>query len=82
MPQGRWVISLYGSEDGVLNREKYRQYQINLPRDAVEKVLEGGNHSGFGSYGHQEGDGEASVSAAEQTAEAAACLAEFFLDGQ
>lgn len=51
------VISLYGSEDGVLNREKYQEYRSNLPESTVETVIEGGNHAGFGSYGFQEGDG-------------------------
>ena len=54
---GLKVCSLYGDRDGVLNLEKYRQYRSNLPEDTLELVLEGGNHAGFGSYGHQEGDG-------------------------
>ena len=63
---GLKVLSLYGSEDGVLNREKYEEYQSNLPEDTVEYVIEGGNHAGFGSYGEQEGDGEAEISQEEQ----------------
>ena len=58
---GLKVCSLYGDRDGVLNLEKYRQYRSNLPEDTVEVVLEGGNHAGFGSYGHQEGDGISSL---------------------
>ena len=54
---GLEVCSLYGDRDGVLDLEKYRQYRPNLPEDALELVLEGGNHAGFGSYGVQEGDG-------------------------
>lgn len=61
------VVSIYGSADGVLNMEKYGQYQSNLPDNAVEYVIEGGNHAQFGSYGHQDGDGQASVTAEEQT---------------
>ena len=60
------VISLYGSEDGVLNREKYQEYRGNLPESTVEMVIEGGNHALFGSYGPQEGDGEAKISPEEQ----------------
>lgn len=62
------VLSLYGSEDGVLNMEKYREYRPNLPETAVETILEGGNHAGFGAYGPQEGDGTATITADEQLA--------------
>ncbi len=51
------VLSLYGSEDGVLNREKYQKYRENLPESTQETILNGGNHAGFGSYGPQDGDG-------------------------
>ena len=61
------VISLYGTEDKVLNMEKYAENRANLPANTVEKTLIGGNHAGFGSYGAQEGDGTAAMSASEQT---------------
>lgn len=60
------VLSLYGSEDGVLNMEKYESYYGNLPEDTVEMVIEGGNHGLFGSYGPQDGDGAAMISASVQ----------------
>lgn len=56
------VLSIYGSEDGVLNMEKYEEYRPNLPEATVEFILEGGNHAQFGSYGAQEGDGIAAIS--------------------
>lgn len=71
------VLSLYGSEDGVLNMEKYQQYRGNLPEDCLEILIEGGNHAGFGSYGHQEGDGEATITAEEQTQITAAAITDF-----
>lgn len=60
------VLSLYGSEDGVLNREKYKKYKPNLPQNTKEYRIEGGNHGQFGSYGFQDGDGKAEISAEEQ----------------
>ena len=54
---GLKVCSLYGDRDGILNLEKYQKYRNYLPEDTLEQVLEGGNHAGFGCYGHQEGDG-------------------------
>jgi len=59
------VLSLYGSEDGVLNMEKYQE-AIGLAADCREYVLEGGNHAGFGNYGSQKGDGEAGITDREQ----------------
>ena len=63
---GLKVCSLYGDRDGVLDLEKYRQYRANLPENALELVLEGGNHADFGSYGHQEGDGTSALESGVQ----------------
>ena len=60
------VISIYGSEDGVMNREKYEQYKVNLPADFEQIVILGGNHAMFGMYGAQDGDGEGTVTNIEQ----------------
>lgn len=60
------VISVYGSNDGVLNMEKYEEYKINLPKNTVETVIDGGCHAYFGSYGVQEGDGIPTITAEEQ----------------
>ena len=63
---GLKTLSVYGTKDGVLNREQYAACRSNLPADATEIVIEGGNHAGFGCYGSQNGDGEAELSASEQ----------------
>ena len=72
------VISLYGSEDGVLNMDKYAEYKVNLPADMEEHVIDGGCHAGFGSYGAQEGDGIPSISGEEQLQLTAQLLTDFF----
>ena len=66
---------LYGSEDGVLNREKYEADRTNLPQDTTETVIDGGCHAGFGSYGAQKGDGTPTISAEEQQRQTADALA-------
>ena len=78
---GLKVCSLYGDRDGVLNMEKYNQYRPNLPEDTLEQVLEGGNHAGFGSYGHQEGDGTTTLEPGVQLAWTADRVCEFILGG-
>lgn len=60
------VLSVYGSEDRVLNVEKYDKNKHNLPKDFTEVIIEGGNHAQFGLYGKQSGDGEANISSKEQ----------------
>lgn len=59
------VISIYGSEDKVLNVEKYNESK-KLASDFTEVIIQGGNHSGFGNYGFQSGDGEPSISSQSQ----------------
>lgn len=74
------VLSVYGSEDGVLNREKYEKYRSNLPEGFTERVIEGGCHAYFGMYGRQEGDGEPAISPEEQVEITAEIVAEFILN--
>jgi dienelactone hydrolase len=60
------VLSVYGSEDQVLNREKYDKYKSNINASLTETVIDGGCHAYFGMYGAQDGDGTPSVSNEEQ----------------
>jgi len=60
------VYSFYGSEDRVLNMEKYKECQANFPDDVIEEVIEGGNHAYYAHYGEQEGDGTATITREEQ----------------
>lgn len=72
------VLSVYGSEDQVLNRENYEESKKNLPRDFEEVILEGGCHANFGMYGAQKGDGTPTMTREEQitlTADAFAAMA-------
>ena len=71
------VLSVYGSEDQVLNRDKYNENKSNLPSSATELVIAGGCHAYFGMYGTQDGDGIPSISNQDQilmTAQAIAAL--------
>lgn len=60
------VLSVLGSEDGVLDTETYEERTAQLPDDFEEVVIEGGNHAGFASYGEQKDDGEATIPPMEQ----------------
>ena len=72
------VLSIYGSEDGVLNMQRYRECLPNLGEAHVEElIIQGGNHAGFADYGVQSGDGQASISNDEQMAQTADAISRF-----
>ncbi len=60
------VLTVYGSNDGVLNMEKIEQGRELVPENSVETVIDGGNHAYFGLYGEQKGDNAATISHEEQ----------------
>lgn len=60
------VLSVFGSEDKVMNREKYQDNKSNLPSDFTEFVIDGGCHAYFGMYGLQDGDGTPKITNTEQ----------------
>ncbi len=60
------AITIYGSEDGVLNMAKLKEADRFLTNDSKEYIIEGGNHAQFGNYGPQDGDGKAVISSVEQ----------------
>ncbi len=71
------VLSIYGSEDGVMDRDAYKKNWANLPADTTEVILEGGCHAQFGSYGFQDGDGTPTISGEEQIRQTAEAIATF-----
>lgn len=63
------VVSIYGSNDTVLNTESYEEALTLLPSDPTrfkEVFISGGNHANFGSYGNQSGDTPATIPASQQ----------------
>jgi hypothetical protein len=60
------VLSLVGTNDGILNLERYETSKPYLPDNTVFMPIVGGNHSYFGSYGFQRGDLEADITQEDQ----------------
>ena len=60
------VLSVTGSNDGLLNQKSYLESKNFLPQNSIYSSIEGGNHAGFGSYGNQKGDNQAVISNKEQ----------------
>lgn len=61
------VLTMYGSNDGVLNLKKYEDNKKNIPNNR-EIIIDGGNHAYFGYYGEQKGDKEATIDRVKQQA--------------
>lgn len=60
------VVSIYGSKDTIVNRDKIKDGRKLIMCDYNEYVIDGGNHAWFGAYGVQDGDGEAEITQEEQ----------------
>jgi hypothetical protein len=60
------LLSIYGSDDGVLNMESYNENKKNWPDESEEFVIKGANHEGFAYYGAQDGDNNASITPEKQ----------------
>lgn len=73
------VISIYGSEDNVLNAKKYAEYKENLPSDYTEYIIDGGCHAYFGNYGAQDGDGTPTITWEQQLTETIEIIVDAFL---
>jgi hypothetical protein len=71
-----WVLSIYGSNDRISTPEEVLQSRDLLPPETIFFEITGGNHSQFGSYGLQPGDGEATISAEEQWTQIADAMTE------
>lgn len=60
------VLSITASKDKILKWKHYDRAKKRLPKKTDYKNIQGGNHSGFGSYGLQAGDDEATITSTAQ----------------
>lgn len=60
------VLSITASKDKVLKWKHYDRAKKWLPKKTKYESIQGGNHSGFGSYGLQAGDGKATITLSAQ----------------
>lgn len=74
------MLSIYGDRDGVLNMESYEDARKFWNGNSTEEIIIGANHGGFGDYGLQKGDNNATISALEQQNRTAMLIVDF-LDG-
>lgn len=72
------VTVLVGSQDMILNRGNFDTNKALLPANAKVVTIQGGNHSGFGDYGPQTGDGERKIAVEAQWEQTVAEIVELF----
>lgn len=60
------VLSIVADRDNILSWDQFEFNKKFLPFETTYETIIGGNHSGFGYYGYQRGDGEATISRKEQ----------------
>lgn len=71
------VICIYGSSDGVMNRESYEAGKSKLPTNFEEHIIDGGCHSFFGDYGLMGEKTVPTITAEEQANITAKLIADF-----
>ena len=69
-------VSVYASEDGLSTVEEIEDTAQYLPQGTDFVLIEGGNHTNFGLYETQDGDGEATITPAEQQSQTVAATLE------
>ena len=71
------TLSIYGSEDKVLNLKSYNDAKPLIKANFTEHIINGGNHAQFGNYGLQKGDGNAGINSTLQQNETASEIINF-----
>lgn len=71
------VLSIWASEDGLATADEREETARLLPHETTYAVIQGGNHAGFGEYGPQDGDGEATISREAQHSRTREFILEF-----
>ena len=74
------TVIIYGTEDGILNRNRMEKAKDLITGRYRECVMEGGNHAQFGNYGKQSGDGKAGITDREQQDKTIQEVISFFHD--
>ncbi len=78
IPDDKKFLSVLGSSDGVISAKRYEESKQYWPKDnSHDYLIFGGNHSGFGNYGKQDGDKDASIRNKTQWRQTASAILEY-----
>ncbi|MCC5894757.1 MAG: alpha/beta hydrolase [Alkalibacterium sp.] len=76
------VLSITASHDIIVDDERFNESRENLPDHTVFSRIEGGNHSNFGYYGFQSGDGISQITREEQHEQVVQTIISVFLEDE
>ena len=71
------VLSVYGTNDQIATVSEINESRMDLPSTTRWIEIIGGNHSQFGWYGEQPGDGQAAISREEQQRQVTQAIMDF-----
>ena len=71
------VLSIRGTNDGVINLTSYNQAKALVKNNFTEIIINGGNHAQFGYYGVQSGDNPANITPESQQNQTADAIIRF-----
>ena len=71
------VLSIRGTNDGVINLTSYNQAKPLMKNNFTEIIINGGNHAQFGYYGVQSGDNPANITPESQQNQTADAIIRF-----
>ena len=71
------VLSIYGSNDKILNLKSYNDSKSLIKANFTENIINGGNHGQFGNCGFLKGDGNATVNSTVQQKESVDYIIDF-----
>ena len=71
------VLSIRGTNDGVINLTSYNQAKALVKNNFTEIIINGGNHAQFGYYGVQSGDNPSNITPESQQNQTADAIIRF-----
>ena len=72
------VLSIYGSNDKILNMKSYNDSKALIKANFTEDIIDGGNHGQFANCGFLKGDGNASINSTVQQNRTVNDIIDFF----
>ncbi len=71
------VLSIVGTNDSILDLDRYEKAKTNLPKDTIYKEIKGGNHTAFADTALLKGDTKTSFKASKQIEKTADIIKDF-----
>ncbi|WP_407416455.1 alpha/beta hydrolase [Methanobrevibacter sp.] len=71
------VLSVYGSNDKILNLKTYNESKTLMGNNFTEHIIDGANHCQFANFGVMSGDGNATINSTQQQKQTVDAIIDF-----